>query len=68
MTPQNSFRQVQQERAVRQRPTMNTRCTYEKRHSCPSTAERQLTVGRERVATWRHLRGLLYSHSDTRVY
>jgi hypothetical protein len=35
-----------------------------KRHPCTSTVWRQLTDWREEVATWRDLRGLLYSHSD----
>jgi hypothetical protein len=44
---------------------MNTCCTCEKRHPCTSTVWRQLTDWREQVTTWRDLRGLLYSHSDT---
>jgi hypothetical protein len=36
-----------------------------KRHPCTSTVWRQLTDWREQVTTWRDLRGLLYSHSDT---
>jgi hypothetical protein len=36
-----------------------------KRHRCTSTVWRQLTDWREQVTTWRDLRGLLYSHSDT---
>jgi hypothetical protein len=36
-----------------------------KRHPCTSTVWRQLTDWREQVTTWRDLRRLLYSHSDT---
>jgi hypothetical protein len=35
-----------------------------KRRPCTSTVWRQLTDWRERVAAWRDLRGLLYSHSS----
>jgi hypothetical protein len=35
-----------------------------KRHACTSAVWRQMTDWREQVTTWRHLRGLLYSHSD----
>jgi hypothetical protein len=36
-----------------------------KTHPCTSTVERQLTDWREQVTTWRDLRGLLYSQSNT---
>jgi hypothetical protein len=36
-----------------------------KRHPCTSTVWRQLTDWCEQVTTWRDLRGLLYSQSDT---
>jgi hypothetical protein len=39
-----------------------------KRHRCTSTVERQLTDWRERVTTWRDLRGLLYGHSDILIW
>jgi hypothetical protein len=34
-------------------------------HTCTSTVWRQITDWCEQVTTWRDLRGLLYSHSDT---
>jgi hypothetical protein len=37
----------------------------EKIHPCTSTTDRQLTDCREQGTTWRDLRGLLYSHSDS---